>query len=87
MNQREKLIELLSEHHSGNYAEAQRIADHLLANGVVVLPCKCEECEYHDNFGRYGVYVGADVHYCTKLKFGTRDSEFCPYGERRKRMW
>lgn len=46
MEQREKLIELLSEYHSGNYDEAQRIADYLIANGVVVLPCRCCECEY-----------------------------------------
>lgn len=47
MEQRKKLIELLSGHHSGNRDGARRIADHLLANGVVVLPCRCGECEYH----------------------------------------
>lgn len=46
MTQKEKLIELLSEHHSGNYNEAQRIADYLLANGVFVLPCKVGDTLY-----------------------------------------
>lgn len=47
MEQREKLIELLSEHHSGNYDEAKRIADHLIANGVVV-PVRCNDCKHFE---------------------------------------
>lgn len=58
MEQREKLIELIKESdwfavefdRSGDASFAinfREIADHLLANGVVVLPCRCEECEYH----------------------------------------
>lgn len=46
MTQKEKLIELLSEHHSGSYDEAQKIADYLLDNGVVVLPCKVGDTVY-----------------------------------------
>lgn len=46
MEQRERLIELLSEYHSGNHDEAQRIVDHLLADDVVVLPCRCKECSH-----------------------------------------
>lgn len=46
MTQKEKLIELLSERHSGSYDEALRIADFLIANGVVVLPCKVGDTVY-----------------------------------------
>lgn len=60
--QREKLIEILSRFHECLYDETMdcnecdykdvgeccdtRLADHLIANGVVVLPCRCCECEY-----------------------------------------
>lgn len=50
--QREKLIELLCEFRAGNAVivadrdEAQHIADYLLANGVVVLPCKVGDTVY-----------------------------------------
>ena len=38
---REKLIEML-----GDYLYAEQIADHLLANGVIVLPCKVGDTVY-----------------------------------------
>lgn len=43
MTDKEKPIELLSEYHSGSYGEAQRIADYLMDNGVV-LPVRCKDC-------------------------------------------
>lgn len=50
MEQREKLIELLlGVGFTGDYVIAAAIADSLLANGVVVLPCRCGECEHHDD--------------------------------------
>ena len=60
MEQREKLIELIIE--SVNiYARnlgAERVADHLLANGVV-LPCRCCECEYQQEC-KNAQYFGLD---------------------------
>lgn len=48
MGQRERLIELLlGVGFTGDHVIAAAIADSLLANGVVVLPCRCEGCEYH----------------------------------------
>lgn len=54
MEQREKLIELLQSFQSeypksfdSLYYELAAEADHLIANGVVVLPCRCEECEHY----------------------------------------
>jgi len=48
MNQREKLIELLNgwakENNDGIHADS--VADYLLANGVVVLPCKVGDTVY-----------------------------------------
>ena len=38
---RDRLIELLAESAmNGNYLDIQHVADHLLANGVIVPPCK-----------------------------------------------
>lgn len=71
MEQREKLVELLSEYHSGNYDEAQRIADHLLDNGVVVLPCRCKDCKY------------SDVAYCNGGKTKSKTDIWCVYNEDR----
>lgn len=54
MEQREKLIELLCEFRAGNAVivadrdEAQHIADYLIANGVVVLPCNTSVIEWHE---------------------------------------
>ena len=62
MEQREKLIDIFSHFRECRYDETMdcnecdykdvgeccdtRLADHLIANGVVVLPCRCCECEY-----------------------------------------
>lgn len=49
MTQREKLIELIMLSVGGcarHWAEV--IADYLLANGVVVLSCRCSECELYE---------------------------------------
>lgn len=50
MNQREKLVDLIIESVRGcarNWAEV--ISDHLLANGVVVLPCKVGDTVYQSD--------------------------------------
>ena len=74
MTQREKLIELLkeaSENHVCGYCEsftecrecvAQCEADYLLANGVVVLPCRCGGCDHHH--WEQDPCHGKTVHYC-----------------------
>lgn len=49
MEQREKLIELIREFLCKS-ADGESMADHLLANGVVVLPCRCGECEHRDGY-------------------------------------
>ena len=48
MEQREKLIEIIREFLCKS-EDGENIADHLLANGVVVLPCRCKDCYYNDN--------------------------------------
>ena len=49
MEQREKLIDIMAGSPVTSivsYESTREIADYLLANGVVVLPCRCCECEY-----------------------------------------
>ena len=43
---RDRLIELLQKEFYGEYDFAAHIADHLIANGVIVLPCKVGEVLY-----------------------------------------
>ncbi len=73
MTDLERLIELLKpymsaeacEHESGSCelgscreCRARDIADHLLANGVILPPCKIGDTVYHTDFGRiYEVVV------------------------------
>lgn len=74
MEQREKLIELLDQNYG--YVEeqlAENLADHLLANGVVVLPCRCGDCEHWSrNTGH--CWITQDV---------MLNTDFCSYGERK----
>lgn len=81
MKQREKLIELLDQNYG--YVEeqtAENLADYLLANGVVVLPCRCCECEHYSGDSEYGVchhwqyYLDAPE---------VNGDDFCSYGERK----
>ena len=73
MEQREKLIELIGtalESHENDKCRvcavydcakcvSECIADHLIANGVVVLPCRCEECfHYRKSDGYCAVMQG-----------------------------
>ena len=81
MEQRETLIKLLSEHHSGNYDEAQRIADYLLANGVVVLPCRCKECVHARKLNaNFGVWEYSCIYFNTHATTG---NDFCSRGKRK----
>ncbi len=64
MEQREKLIELLAPTQL-TYEEAVDMADFLIANGVVVLPCKVG----------YTVYV-IEREYCDRREFDKCD-EYC----------
>lgn len=70
MTQREKLIELLLSCDKSNdvlscFHERPRkkqasviIADHLLANGIIVPPCKVGDTVYYIHEGGYRVYEG-----------------------------
>lgn len=66
MEQRDRLIEIIQNSVGGcarHWAEV--IADGLLANGVVVLPCKVEDtvyfdsCGYHDSAEIDGIHIDA----------------------------
>ena len=69
MEQREKLIELLKQDPELFFDrmggdDYENLADHLLANGVVVLPCRCCECEYQQEC-KNAQYFGLDG-YCSR---------------------
>lgn len=73
MTQRKKLIDLLREEFDGCYAEAWRITDHLITNGVVVLPCRCKDCKYFDG------EPGQPNIQCSQM----HEDDFCSYGVRK----
>lgn len=68
MEQREKLIELLKNEPISLNRIVEKRVDFLLANGVVVLPCRCGECEYQQEC-KNAQYFGLDG--------------FCSLGERK----
>lgn len=61
MNERERLIELLTQAENEELSllefEKKILADYLLKNGVVVLPCKCDKCSHRcNNTNECGIY-------------------------------
>lgn len=87
MTQREKLIELLKSPHKaerlreigvdiGAYQDdciEAMIADYLLANGVIVPPCKVGDTVYYIHEGGYRVYEGKVTNFiyvANKKSFG-----------------
>lgn len=80
MTQREKLIELIHEFGFSGY-EMIELADYLLDNGVVVLPCRCRDCEHarklKENF--YGWEFS-----CKHFNSHSVNSiDFCSYAKRK----
>lgn len=71
MNQREKLIELIIECTRGVSRNlAKLIADHLISNGVVVLPCRCGGCEFERTCKAVNQYLGRDGYCCRARRKG-----------------
>lgn len=80
MTQRKKLIELIHEFGFSGY-EMNDLADYLLDNGVVVLPCRCGECEH---FYKYNCHSDNMRMNMCKLAVGTDGEDFyCPYAKRK----
>ena len=75
MGIREKLI-LLIRHEVVQYF-AERIADHLIANGVTI-PVMCKDCIYYHK--KLGIGFGQ----CSKCTLMPYPEDFCSYGERKK---
>ena len=76
MGMREKLIELLREvQYLGGLEE--KIADHLIANGVTI-PVRCKDCVYMKN--------QFHARFCNVwcMYNGMGDEGFCNYGERKE---
>ena len=80
----EKLLELISQVQDCGadvtdvvemiWVENQTLADHLIANGVVI-PVRCKDCRYSDVF-KCGRWCDYHEHY-------VEDNDFCSDGKRR----
>lgn len=84
MEQREKLIDLLYGCFIGTREVCEALADKLIANGVVVLPCRCVECKYKDGEDyipltlTHGDYIWCNLYDATMPTDG-----FCSHGKRK----
>lgn len=82
MEQREKLIELLDKLDvCDDWRNNETIADLLIANGVVVLPCRCGECEHWSR--NVGVSLNSPTGHCRINQDEMLYSDFCSYGKRK----
>lgn len=80
MTQRKKLIELIHEFGFSGY-EMNDLADYLLANGVVVLPCRCGECVHARKLNaNFGVWEYSCMYFNTHA---TTRNDFCSYAKRK----
>lgn len=79
MEQREKLIELVAKaldaprfrNKSGCFPTLEEnVADILIANGVVVLPCRCGGCEFERTCKAVNQYLGRDGYCCRARRKG-----------------
>ena len=77
MTERERLIEMLNEwgNKENDGVRAESIADYLLANGVIVLPCKIGDTVYYVNRGRI---ERLEIH---NINYSFRDREYYVYLE------
>ena len=83
VNERERLVELIRQGYSKGKAKEKwdllenTMADYLLENGVVVLPCKCDKCSHRCNdTNECGIYgrICTEKGYCDKaLKGGNKN--------------
>lgn len=78
MEQREKLIEVLKQSFM-TWSTHGSVADHLIANGVVVLPCRCGECEYAMTSKRFGEEKVA----CLYMMYPHDKNCFCYHAKRK----
>ena len=83
---RDRLIELLAESAmNGNYLDIQHVADHLLSNDVIVLPCdvvevvRCRDCTFFEPFEKVEDFDGRCV-----FRGETDREEFCSFGARKE---
>lgn len=97
MTQKEMLIELIDRFDEDACTECKKpndecgredggcitLADFLLSNGVVVLPCRCKNC-VHRHWTQEPEH-GKTVHYCDILDAQVDDNFFCGIGNMKNR--
>ena len=78
MDVREKLVELLKTSPTRNgYTDLGDIADHLIANGVVVLPCKIGDKVYVNYiYGRNKIITDSQMVCSIKQTVGVNDESY-----------
>lgn len=64
--QKDRLVELL-----GDYLYSEQIADYLLANGIIVPPCKVGDIIWVKDFKRCCVIEEAEITEIVQNKYGT----------------
>lgn len=81
MTDRDRLIELLSGKSIDTVADVEYVADHLLANGVIVPPCKVGDVVYIKNRPLIisFLHIENEVHYV--IQFDCDDCGDCPFYE------
>ena len=88
---KKKLIELISSTEYGNGSLVgknfqkgfiEKIADHLIANGVTI-PVRCKECKYYDEKDEDCNHPGLWAEYASDFGLGMYPDDFCSIGERR----
>lgn len=79
MTQKEKLIELISDelHWTFTPMAIEHIADFLIANGVVVLPCKVGDTVYVNYiYGRNKIITDSQMVYSIEQTVGVNDESY-----------
>lgn len=79
---REKLIEMVNNARDARTGQdlAERIADHLIANGVTI-PQRCKDCKHWKHFAHLGCSDIAKV--CMLANYMIGANGYCLYGERK----
>ena len=87
MANEKRLIELLESAESAVYWNSsdkgfiEKIADHLIANGVTI-PVRCEDCKRYHTMSPYGGVI-YKFPICQEFRCNTKTTDFCSYGERK----
>ena len=87
MTDRDKLITLIMKAKSPliSLANAEKIADYLLANGVVV-PIRCKDCEFYTHIIQASAKWKSKTFYCTRnVNMKMNENDYCSCAKLKER--